>query len=264
MESGSIDAVVTDPPYAEINRQYGRLSECEWHSLMNAVIPEVRRVLKPSGSAVFILQPNSSKAGKMRLWLWEFMVRWGREWNLIQDAYWWNWCALPKGGCTTQGLLRGSVKPCVWLGNPDCYRNQEAVLWLESDYNKARRVSAKCFRVVTGASGSSCKEDTARGAAKRRGGTTPFNLIPCSTTYRGIKESSIHGARTPYPLAEWWIKYLCPAGGIVLDPFMGVGTIGEAAENLGRNYIGIEQKQQYYDVAKKILEGGDIVEQSSS
>ena len=62
----SVDAVITDPPYAEIDRDYGRLSEAAWSDLMRAVVIEVRRVLAPRGSAVFILQPNSERVGRVR------------------------------------------------------------------------------------------------------------------------------------------------------------------------------------------------------
>src|ERR1019366_5748473 len=43
----SVDVILTDPPYPEIDREYGRLSEEEWHELMRTVVTEGRRVLKP-------------------------------------------------------------------------------------------------------------------------------------------------------------------------------------------------------------------------
>ena len=64
-------------------------------------------MLKPNGSAVFILGPNSERIGKMRLWLWEFVAWAGREWNLVQDCYWWAIDAMPLGGIKRhQGLMR--------------------------------------------------------------------------------------------------------------------------------------------------------------
>jgi hypothetical protein len=86
--SGTIDAIITDPIYPEVSREYGRITEEQWHALMREVVKECRRVLKPNGSAVFILGPNSEKVGKMRLWPWEFLLWAGREWNLVQDCYW--------------------------------------------------------------------------------------------------------------------------------------------------------------------------------
>lgn len=63
----SVDAVITDPSYPCIRRPYGRLTEAAWHDLMDQVVAQARRVLKPRGSSMFILQPNSEKIGKMRL-----------------------------------------------------------------------------------------------------------------------------------------------------------------------------------------------------
>jgi DNA modification methylase len=48
----------------------------------------------------------------------------------------------------------------------------------------------------------------------------------------------------------------CKAGwkrGIVLDPFMGAGTVARVAENLGRNWIGIELNKKYIKIANKRL-----------
>ncbi len=62
----SVDLLLTDPPYPCIKRDYGTLTEQDWQILMTKVVSEARRVLKPNGSAVFILQPNSVRVGRMR------------------------------------------------------------------------------------------------------------------------------------------------------------------------------------------------------
>lgn len=46
----------------------------------------------------------------------------------------------------------------------------------------------------------------------------------------------------------------CPAGGVVLDPFMGAATTGIMAESLGRSWLGIEASSKYIPIALKRLE----------
>jgi hypothetical protein len=50
--TASVDCVITDPPFPHVQREYGKLSEPDWHDLMRAVVRECRRVLKPTGSMV--------------------------------------------------------------------------------------------------------------------------------------------------------------------------------------------------------------------
>lgn len=239
----SIDAVITDPIYPEIDRHYGRISEADWESLMwDHVIPQTRRVLRPTGSAVFILQPNSERVGRMRGWLWRFMARICTDWNMVQDAYWWNTAAIPNGGSNERGSLRASVKPCVWAGAVECYRDQESVLWGESERNAAERATARAAQKFAYPSGASVNTATMYAAAEKRGGVTPFNLLPMANTAsnRGAGGEG-HGAGTPYDLAAWWTRYICPPGGVVLDMFGGAGTMAEAARDQGRRCILIEK-----------------------
>ena len=49
------------------------------------------------------------------------------------------------------------------------------------------------------------------------------------------------------------IKPLTVEGNIVLDPFMGSGTTGEAALNLKRKFIGIEVDKEHYSRTKQRL-----------
>lgn len=253
VKTGSVDCVVTDPPYPEIDRPYGRMTEAGWHEMMRAVVGECRRVLKPSGSAMFVLQPNQERLGRTRPWLFEFIAWAAREWNLIQDAWWWNHAALPNATAIQGGLLRPSVKACVWLGDPNCYRDQESVLWSESQANVALRTSARSGRTER-PSGHSVNEIRISESALRRGGVLPFNLLPIANTdSQSSAGSEGHGAGTPESLADWWIRYICPPGGLVLDPFAGVASIGRAAKRLGRRYLGIEQHADYIPIAERRL-----------
>jgi len=250
----SVDAVITDPPYPHIKRDYGYWTVEEWWELIvEGVIPEVRRILKPTGSAVFILQPNSEKVGKMRGWLWEFMAWVCREWNMVQDVWWWNYTALPCGGAAPRerGLLRPSTKACVWAGNPDCFRDQEQVLlspgdWHETIENAKRRGLDRAPSGLT-------KTHRALTVADERGGVTPFNLLPVANNNQGNVNAGAlgHGAGTPLALADWWTRYIVPPGGVSVDPFVGSGTMPVAAVKNRCHFFGCDTIQDYVDIANE-------------
>ena len=54
-----------------------------------------------------------------------------------------------------------------------------------------------------------------------------------------------HFAVFPQELIEPCIMAGAPAGGVVLDPFMGSGTTAQVAQNLGRKYLGCELNPEY-------------------
>lgn len=260
IEDDSVDAVITDPPYPMIKRPYGRMTEAEWHSMMDRLIPECRRVLKPTGSAVFVLQPNSEKVGRMRPWLWKFMAKWAEEWNQIQDAWWWNYCALPEAHSIQGKLMRPSLKACVWLGPPDCYRGQDDVLWSEAETSRARRLADRATgRASTDRLAYPSKQGltkaTMYAAVEKRGGVNPFNVLPVAPDGNrkaaGTKGHAKHSATTPLFLADWWVRYISPPGGVVLDPFVGSGTVALAALARGRSAIGIERDPGYFATAER-------------
>lgn len=63
-----------------------------------------------------------------------------------------------------------------------------------------------------------------------------------------------HPAPMPYRMAHDHISSWTNAGDIVLDCFMGSGTTGIAAANLGRKFIGIEIEEKYFDIACRRIE----------
>jgi DNA modification methylase len=248
---GSVDAVISDPIYPEIDRPYGRITEVAWHELMRGVVAHCRRVLKSKGSAVFILQPNSAKIGRTRTWLWDFLAWVGREWGVVEDVYWWNSAALPNAGCERKnGLLRRSVKTCVWCGPADCHRDQDAVLWEESDWNREQRARGRFGRKNT-PSGNGRDRSTISGAAAERGGVTPFNLLIVPAVGHTNRGNHGHSAATPPDVCDWWVRYISPPGGVVLDSFAGSGTVLLAALKLGRSAVGIESHEPYFRIAER-------------
>lgn len=62
-------------------------------------------------------------------------------------------------------------------------------------------------------------------------------------------EHGEHPTQKPLPLLLDWVKNFTDEGETVLDPFMGSGTTGLACLKLGRKFIGVEKRQDYFDAA---------------
>jgi len=66
-------------------------------------------------------------------------------------------------------------------------------------------------------------------------------------------EERYHPTQKPLEVMKWVIK-LCPKADTIFDPFMGSGTTGVAAVQMGRKFIGIEREPKYFDIACKRIE----------
>ena len=199
---------------------------------------------------VFVIGPNfqGGKAGRLATWPYQFVldvVNLGL--NVVQDAYWIKVCRIPLGQ-VRQGLMRDAVEWCVWIGPPDCYRDQKSVLWEYADSTKrlldmVRRGKIEDVRHVA-PSGISVNPSRFRD----RGGSTPMNAL---ATINAQREAMGHPAAFPESLAGWWVKYICPPRGIVMDPFAGSGTTCAVAAKLGRKWVGIEKEAKYARNARR-------------
>lgn len=87
------------------------------------------------------------------------------------------------------------------------------------------------------------------------GKSSSVSLRPpcCCPIYKIKTDKTSHFAVFPEKLIEPCILAGCPKGGIVLDPFIGSGTVAAVGKRLGRNYIGIDLKSDYLDMARNRL-----------
>ena len=66
-------------------------------------------------------------------------------------------------------------------------------------------------------------------------------------------EERFHPTQKPLGVMKWVID-LCPKSETIFDPFMGSGTTGVAAIQMGRKFIGIEREPKYFDIACERIE----------
>jgi site-specific DNA-methyltransferase (adenine-specific) len=74
---------------------------------------------------------------------------------------------------------------------------------------------------------------------------------------RSRRQGDRHPTEKPVSLMKDLVRDFTNPGDTILDPFMGCGSTGVAALELGRKFIGIEQNQTYFDEALKRLDEAD-------
>ena len=78
----------------------------------------------------------------------------------------------------------------------------------------------------------------------------PFDVLQFESVGKPI-----HPTQKPVSLFEYLIKTYTNEGDLVLDNCMGSGTTGVACKNLNRNFIGMELDPDYFEIAKKRIDG---------
>lgn len=95
-------------------------------------------------------------------------------------------------------------------------------------------------------------------------GPLPFDrgvgCLPGYYKYSNVQSKDrIHQTEKPLQLIMDLLEFT-PAGGIVLDPFMGSGTTAEACIRTGRQYIGFELSPEYHAIAEaRVAEAVDAL-----
>ena len=86
-------------------------------------------------------------------------------------------------------------------------------------------------------SGLTMRQGAMRGRRNRtrRRDALQSSSIPNTNDSTNSAGSHGHGAGTPIKLVDWWMRYICPPGGAVLDLFIGSGTSALAAINMRRS-----------------------------
>lgn len=95
------------------------------------------------------------------------------------------------------------------------------------------------------------REERDEGLQEFANGARPTmgNGIGAQPDQRRSNNKNIHPTVKPVDLMRWLCRLVTPAGGVVLDPFMGSGSTGVAAIREGFSFVGCEQSREYFEIA---------------
>ena len=138
--------------------------------------------------------------------------------------------------------------PAPWLGAAD-----DVLLWGANHY-AARLPHGRwlAWNKLGGMEPWDSFSDVEFAWHNRRGAERIFSHLWKGLAQAGAGERRDHPTQKPVVLMRWCIQQArVPAGGSILDPYMGSGTTGVAAVQMGHPFTGIEIEPRYFDVARR-------------
>ena len=255
IHSQSVDLIMTSPPFGLVRKkEYGNVDAVDYVAWFRPFAKQFARILKPQGSLVIDIGGSwQSGVPTKSLYQYELLIALCREFefHLAQEFFWWNPSRLPTPA-EWVNIRRIRVKDAVnnifWLSRtPWPKASNRRILTPYS--TSMRQLLETGYRAKKRPSG----HDISKSFAKDNGAAIPPNLLAVANTesnsqyltYCEANDFPIHPARFPVLIPEYFIRFLTDEGDIVLDPFAGSCTTGEAAEGLGRKWICVESEEQY-------------------
>ena len=231
IEDNSVDLTVTSPPYDNL-RSYNGNNDLWNESVWKGCIEELYRVTKVGGVVVWVVGDatvDGSETGtsfKQALYFMEC------GFNLHDTMIW-----EKTGRVPTQ----------------DRYYNVVEYMFVFSKGKPKAMNFITDHKCVNG--GRKQRKDSVinKGENKKGDGFFVRNEYGRRSNIWKIhvgKNKTKHPAIFPEQLANDHIISWSNEGDVVLDPFMGSGTTGKVAKQLGREFIGIEIDEEYFNIAK--------------
>lgn len=231
IKDNSIDLVVTSPPYDEM-RDYTFSSWC-----FDALVYELLRIVKTGGVVVWNVADQTKKCSETGTSFRQALKFMEVGFNLHDTMIYQKNCfAFPEQNRyhnVFEYMFVFSIgKPKVFNGIKD-----RTNLSLGASIHGTQRKKD-----------GTTTPNNRRGVIQSKG--LRFNVWEMDNSFVKDSENS-HPAVMPYQMAFDHIYTWSNKGHLVLDPFMGSGTVAKAAQELGRQYIGFEISKEYTAIAKK-------------
>lgn len=229
----SIDLILCDLPYGT--------SACKWDSVIpfEPMWEQYKRIIKLEGAIVLFGSEPFSSALRLS--------------NLDMYKYDWKW-EKPNGA----NFLNFKYQPAkvhedimVFGKSATSYSKKGNMI-----YNP-QMSEGKPYSQVSGQQrndnglvlGSTVRSPIKQVVTKNDGTRYPRSIIKFP-----LDKDKLHPTQKPVALLEYLIKTYTDEGAWVLDNCMGSGSVGVAALNTNRNFIGFELNEGYFNIAKERIE----------
>ena len=232
---GSVDMVLTDPPYGT--------TACKWDSIipLEQMWEQLKRVIKPNGAVVlFGTEPFSS------------CLVYSNMRNLRESLVWLKHKAGNFGAAKHMHLKYHEDIKVFSRGKPTYNPQMQArksnrVKQMQAGKSKKWNTQRVDGNEVTFSTNYEPKEWKDYDADLKY----PLSVIEMPAVVSNSSEKVDHPTQKPVALMEYLIKTYTNEGETVLDFTFGSNTTGVACKNLARKYIGIEMDETYFNLGKE-------------
>ena len=227
IEDGSVDLILTDPPYGT--------TACKWDSVIpfEPMWEQLNRIIKSNGAIVLFGSEPFSSALRMS--------------NIKNYKYDWVW---DKIGTT--GFLNAKKRPLRRYELVSVFCNKTPIYYPIMEERGKPRNKRNYNKNNDG------KGKMVYGKFEN---ITTFNNLYYPTDLlqfsNAVNKGKVHPTQKPVALLEYLIKTYTLEGETVLDFTMGSGSTGVACLNINRNFIGIELDTIYFSIAERRIRETD-------
>ena len=222
IEDGSVDLILTDPPYGT--------TACKWDSVIpfEPMWEQLNRIIKPN-SAICLFGNEPFTSCLICSNINGFKYRW--DWNK----------KIPSGmGYAKYRPMQQTEDICVFSkGGEKTKYNPQFIKRDKPIKSGGNSIQARVY------SGFKCMEN-GNEYKKTYDYKNPITLIE----FDKVRKGALHPTQKPVPLLEYLIRTYTNEGETVLDFTMGSGSTGVACVNTNRNFIGIELDENYFKIAE--------------
>ena len=215
-----VDAIICDPPYGT--------TACKWDSVIP--FPEMwerlNKLIKPNGAIVLFGSEPFSSALRMS--------------NIKNYKYDWIWKKSRGSNFATFKYAPAKNYEIVSVFNK---HNYYPIMDTRDEKNKRNNKPRKNTSKITNSEWT-CEVSKGNLSEKYPEAIREITEHRCGQ----------HPTQKPVALMEYLIKTYTNENELVLDFTMGSGTTGVACKNLGRDFIGIEMDESYFNIAKERIE----------
>ena len=221
--SGSVDLVLTDPPYGT--------TACKWDSIIpfEPMWEQLNRIIKPNSAICLFGSEPFSSALRMS--------------NIKNFKYDWIW-----DKHNTNGFLNAKKRPLKRHENISVFSIGVPIYIPQMEERGKPRQKGSYNK----------KKGNGDMVYGRFENISTVNNLYYPTDILSFSNASqkgkLHPTQKPIALLEYLIKTYTNEGETVLDFTMGSGSTGVACINTNRDFIGIELDENYFNIAKKRIE----------
>ncbi len=249
MPSGIVDLIITSPPYADSRKKtYGGINPEDYVNWFLPISQELKRVLKSDGTFILNIKEKVVN-GERHNYVLKLILEMQQQGWLWTEEYIWH-----KKNCYPgkwPNRFRDAWERCLQFNKQKKFKMyQETVMVPMGDWANSRLKKLSDIDKIRDT--SKVESGFGKNISNWLGRTMayPTNVLNLATEC----SNKSHSAAFPKSLPSWFIKLFTEPGDIVIDPFLGSGTTCVAAKELGRSYIGIEIKEEYYQIAQSNVE----------